>query len=51
LIDDVEEWLRDAEVGPSGTPVDIETLIFHMVEKFTKRETLAKRLKGSASDS
>ncbi|MNN23351.1 hypothetical protein D3C81_1367470 [compost metagenome] len=50
LIDDVEEWLLDAEAGPSDTPVDIETLILHMVGKFTERTAAAARLKNAGSD-
>ncbi|WCM53504.1 hypothetical protein OH720_10980 [Pseudomonas sp. WJP1] len=50
LIDDVQEWLLDAEAGPSGTPVDIETLILQLVEKFTKRKEVADRFKKASSD-
>lgn len=50
LIEDVEEWLLDAEAGPSGTPVDIETLILHMVGKFTERRAVATRFRNAASD-
>lgn len=50
LIGDVEKWLLEAEAGPSGTPVDIENLILQIVEKFTKRNSVAERFKNAVSD-
>jgi hypothetical protein len=50
LIKDVEEWLVDAEAGPSGTPVDIVTLVLHMVEKFTERGAAATRFKSTGTN-
>ncbi|MDG9883770.1 hypothetical protein N7650_13065 [Pseudomonas sp. GD04058] len=47
-IEDIEKWLHDAELGALGTPMEIEALLVHMVERFTQRSALASRFKPAA---